>query len=181
MAKSDFDYAWKEPMKYLNVVRLAASALLLISSAVHAQYVWVDSKGTKHFSDLPPPPGTPGKNVLKAPDLPRTGDGMGPATAAPASTDAAAAPGATPSLADREADYRKRTSAKAEQDKKLAEQARVKAQNAQACAAARATTAALATGGRVSVTGANGERVIIDDAQRAQRGAQAAQVLSACK
>lgn len=168
-------------MKHLNVVRLAALALLLASSAAHAQYVWVDEKGSKQFSDRPPPPGTPGKNILKTPGLPRVGDSTGTAADLPAPAAVSAAPSAPPSLADREADYRKRTTAKAEQDKKLAEQARITAHNARACAVARATAAQLATGERVSVTGKNGERIIANDAQRAQHGAQAAQVLNACK
>lgn len=165
-------------MKHLNVVRYAAVALLLSSGVVHAQYVWVDSKGGKQFSDRPPPPGTPARNILKTPAAPVPSDTVEPA-AVPAGAGATGA--APPTLAEREADYRKRTADKAGQDAKLAEQARVATHNAQACAAARAIAAQLATGERVTVAGKNGERIVINDAQRAQRSAQAAQVLGACK
>lgn len=166
-------------MKHFNVLRLATLALLLASSVAQAQFVWVDEKGSKQFSDLPPPPGTPAKNILKAPGMPRAGDSVG---TAPAPIAAASASSTAPaSLADREADYRKRTSAKAEQDKKLAEEARIKAHNAQACAVARDTAAQLATGKRVTMTDKSGERVFVNDAQRAQQGAHAAKVLNACK
>ena len=83
---------------------LAGGALMLFASVSYAQYVWVDANGTKQFSDRPPPPGIPAKNILKQPG------GTAARDAAPAPSESApVAAGADdktpPSLADREADY----------------------------------------------------------------------------
>src|SRR6476646_6885255 len=96
---------------------IAGSALLMFASLSHAQYVWVDEKGIKQFSDRSPPSNIPAKNILKSP----RGHGV-------ETTDAAATPAAAPapsstSVADREADYKKRQLAKAETDKKAANEA----------------------------------------------------------
>ncbi|MGB9108871.1 MAG: DUF4124 domain-containing protein, partial [Telluria sp.] len=46
---------------------LCAGALALTSLLAHAQYSWLDDKGSRVFSDRPPPPGTPPARILKAP------------------------------------------------------------------------------------------------------------------
>ena len=153
-----------------------AAACMLFSSVAHAQYIWIDETGRKQLSDRPPPASTPAKNILKAPGL-AAGNAVTPTPeAAPAPP-----PAAAPSVAEREADYRKRGQDKAEQDKKRAEQARVNAHNAQACATAAAIKASLASGERVALVDKNGEHVMLNDAMRAQRSVQAADVLSKCK
>ena len=53
---------------------LAGSALLIVANLGHAQFVWVDAKGVKQFSDRPPPPGTPQKNILKARNMATASD-----------------------------------------------------------------------------------------------------------
>jgi hypothetical protein len=175
--KSKLDYSEKFAMKNFNSSRRCwqlAAACMLFSSVAHAQYIWIDETGRKQLSDRPPPASTPAKNILKAPGL-AASNAVTPAPGAAPATDAA------PSVAEREADYRKRSQEKAEQDKKRAEQARVNAHNAQACATAAAIKASLASGERVALVDKNGEHVMLNDAMRAQRSAQAADVLSKCK
>lgn len=46
---------------------LAATALMAFASMAQAQYMWIDDKGLKQFSDRPPPPSVPLKHILKAP------------------------------------------------------------------------------------------------------------------
>ena len=46
---------------------LAGGALLLCTSLSHAQWVWLDEKGLKQFSDRPPPNSVPQKRILKQP------------------------------------------------------------------------------------------------------------------
>jgi hypothetical protein len=46
---------------------LAAGVLLTWSGLALAQYVWLDEKGTKQFSDRPPPPNVPDSRILKSP------------------------------------------------------------------------------------------------------------------
>lgn len=162
---------------------LAGGALMLFASLSYAQYVWVDAKGTKQFSDRPPPPGIPAKNIIKQPG------GMPPAKNAAESVQAESAPAAAsaddkvpPSLADREAEYRKRTKAKEEASKKASAANTAKANNKAACEGARAYKRSLDQGTRVTTTDKNGERAVMDDAQRAAELARANKTIAeACK
>jgi type IV secretory pathway VirB10-like protein len=152
---------------------LAGAALLMFASLGHAQYVWVDAKGIKQFSDRPPPPGTPMKNIIKARNMQAvqptatTADETTPATPA-----TPAAPKAVPpSLAEREAEYRKRKADQVENEKKAA----VESDNAKtkmaACNSARQAKAQLDSGTPIRDT--NEERSWLDDKQRAERKAAA--------
>ncbi|MFD2272482.1 DUF4124 domain-containing protein [Undibacterium arcticum] len=97
---------------------MAATALLALSlaSVALAQYVWLDDKGVKQYSDVPPPASVPGKRILKAPGL----------SSRPAySTGGAAATGedngaanAAPNIAEKNADFMKRKIEQADKDKK---------------------------------------------------------------
>ncbi|BBB67028.1 hypothetical protein UNDYM_2775 [Undibacterium sp. YM2] len=65
---------------------------LAFCAVAHAQYVWIDDKGNKQFSDLPPPKSVPKDKILKAP-------GGAKAAQAPAADDkAASASQAAPKL-----------------------------------------------------------------------------------
>lgn len=159
-------------MNNLNMLRclqlVAAGALLVVANLGHAQFVWIDAKGMKQFSDRPPPPGTPQKNILKARHMATASDeAPAPAAAAPAAKPKVIAP----SLADREADYRKRKTEQADSEKK----AGIEAENAKtkvaACNAARQNKAQLDTGAPIRDT--NEERSWLDDKQRAERKAAA--------
>jgi hypothetical protein len=164
------------------ILRLVAGgALLLFASLAQAQYVWVDEKGIKQFSDRPPPPSVPDKNILKAP-------GQAPVTLVPiaAATDAApkAAPApdpkAPPTVAERNADYKKRAGEQAERDKKAAGEAAHKAAQAENCVNARKYQAQLASGDRIGTTEKNGERGYMDDAERARQTARTNKIVADC-
>lgn len=177
--------------------RLAAATLLLLcTSLAHAQYQWIDEKGIKHFSDRPPPPSVPLKHILKAPKGQSSAQDLAAAaaaTAAVADTAAAAvaaadsagqkpaaAPGAA-TVAEREADYKKRQQAQAEAARKQQQaQAQSEAQRDN-CQRARSARATLDGGARIGITDANGERGFMDDAQRAAEGKRVDQMLAGCK
>lgn len=152
---------------------LAGSALLMFASLSHAQYVWVDEKGVKQFSDRSPPANTPLKNILKVP----RGQAM-PEPGAPASGPSATPAAAPASVADREADYKKRQLAKVEADKKAAADASVANNKKAVCDAARAAKTELESGVRLR-TGANGD--YMDDQQRSQAAAGANKTLADCR
>ncbi len=156
---------------------LVGGMLLVVAGLSHAQFVWINEKGVRQFSDRPPPANTPAKNILKSP-------GMMQASAAQADTPAAAASGAAPakqqSLADRETDYKKRQAEKAETDKKSAEDAEMKAAKKANCDSSRAFKQQLDSGQRLSTMDKNGERGFMDDAQRKEKLAQAAKNLENC-
>lgn len=165
-------------MTNLNLVRgvqfIAGSTLLMFATLSHGQYSWIDAKGTKQFSDRPPPTSVPQKNILKSRGAPPAiDDAAAPATA----STAIANPTVPASLADREADYRKRQVEKADADKKAsAEAERAKAALA-ACNAARQSKNQIESG--VPLRNANEERSWLDDKQRNEQKAAANQAIAA--
>jgi hypothetical protein len=162
---------------------LAGGALMLFASLSQAQYLWIDEKGLKQFSDRPPPPSIPASKILKAPGqqpppaLVVSDEAAAPAPAAPAAP-AAKAP---PTVADRNADFRKRAKEQAEKDQKAADEAVRTKEKEENCEAARQSKAQLDSGVRISNTGKNGERSYISDEERAQRTVKANKVLESCR
>jgi len=151
--------------------RFIACAILACScGGALAQHVWLNDKGVKQYSDMPPPPGTPASRVLQSP---------GPRAAAPAAS--TAVPAAAPSVAERNAAFEKRRIEQAEQETKAGEQARLAADNARNCEQARAYQRTLASGERIAKLDKNGERAYLSDQDRAQEMATAQRVLAQCK
>ena len=129
--------------------------------------MWLDPKGVKQYSDMPPPPGTPASRVLQSPGL-RT---------APGSPEKAAAP----TMAERNAAFEKRRIEQAERESKESEQARLAADAAANCEQARAYIRTLASGERISRVDRNGERSYLSDQERAQETTAARRVVEQCK
>ncbi|MGH8806577.1 MAG: DUF4124 domain-containing protein [Noviherbaspirillum sp.] len=166
-------------MKYLVLKKCALAALALtafgLPYAAHAQYVWLDERGTKQYSDLPPPSSVPSNRILSRPG---TTSAATPAT----STETAAAP-SRPEMtaAEKNADFRKRRVDQADKEKKAAEESRLAAEKAKYCERAREYNSALASGVRISRTDKNGERSFMTDEQRAQEQRDARRMLEDCK
>jgi hypothetical protein len=161
-------------------------AALAVQAPAHAQYSWIDDHGTRVFSDRPPPPGTPPARILKAPH-PLAGatpyalpDPAAPATATEPVASAKPAQPAPPTLAERDADFRKRAAERDAAERQAAEDAGRKADLAAQCAAARHSAAALASGRRLTDLDDQGERVVVTDEEKARRLAQARRVLADC-
>jgi hypothetical protein len=158
--------------------------LLLAALAAHApayaQYSWIDDHGTRVFSDRPPPAGTPPARILKTP---RTAAAAAAALNGAAATTAAPEPAkpAPPSLADRDAEFRKRAAGRDADERKAAEDAQHKADMAGQCAAARRTEAYLNSGRRLTDLDDKGERVVVTEEEKARRLEQARRVLADCR
>jgi type IV secretory pathway VirB10-like protein len=159
---------------------LCAGALMLLSQLAHAQYSWIDAKGTRVFSDRPPPPGTPANRILKAPHTAAPRTAPDDAAPVPPAVPAPAPKPAGPTLAEREADYRKRAAQREADDAKAAQEAQRKAALAEQCAAARRGAATLASGVRMTETNDKGEQVILSDDERARRLATARSATAQC-
>ena len=151
---------------------IAATLLLALQAPALAQYLWKDSKGQMHASDQPPPRDVPEKNVLKRPAAPLTAAATPAPAASPARPAAASAP-VDPELAQRRARVEQEARAKAQADEQ-----RLAAQRAENCQRARQHLATLDSGTRLVRVNAQGERVVVDDAQRAQEIAQARSVMA---
>lgn len=166
-----------------SIKRLAgAVALLLTAGLAQAQYVWVDDKGVRHFSDQPPPASTPASKILKAPGKPSVSELLQEKPAEPAPDKPATAQQAhKPTLAERDAEYRKRAQERAKSEAKEAEEARHKKAQAENCDSARRYKALLDTGIRIADTDGHGERRYISEEERAQRAARADKVIEGCR
>ena len=157
--------------------RFATFALLgAFMASASAQYIWLDEKGVKQFSDMPPPPSIPASRILKQPGSSRpASDGAQQET--PANT-----PSSAPqTLGERNADFRKRRQEAAEKEKKAAEEAKQTADRAKNCERAQDYVRSLESGERISYTDKNGERNFLTDEQRASEMRDARQTLQDCR
>jgi hypothetical protein len=161
----------------LCVLMLAAS---LLSPPAHAQYKWRDKAGVVQYSDMPPPLGTPEKDVLQQPASASRKAAAATAVSAPASgvtVSAAPLKSSEPELEAklRKAEQEKAAKTKAEDDK----QAAARAEN---CTRAKAYQRTLDDGVRITRTDAKGEREFLDDKARAEEARRTkAAITSDCK
>ncbi|MGB9991914.1 DUF4124 domain-containing protein [Massilia sp. SM-13] len=164
-----------------------ATGMVLAASCglAQAQWLWVNEKGVKQFSDQPPPPSVPSSRILKAPKGQQMDLRKEPAASSDdAAEQAAPEPKVTPraTLSERNADFNKRRAEAAQQAQKAEADARAKASNDANCDNIRNNQRALEAGMRISSFDRNGERVILDDAQRAEQSKRNAAMLAAnCK
>jgi hypothetical protein len=164
---------------------LAATAMLVFASLAQAQYMWIDEKGIKQFSDRAPPPSIPLKNILKAP--PGVASAATPVlvpsdqlVAAPAATPPAR-PKAAPTVADRNADFNKRQKDKVDFELKEKNEREAKAARTEQCDGLRLSRRTFESGERIGVQDKNGGRSYMSDQQREIETAKIDQALAACK
>ena len=140
------------------------ATLVLAAPLASAQWQWIDGAGRRVFSDQPPPPEVPLKNILRQPGRPVPT----PEPSAPESTPAAAATPAAPRAGrDPELEKRRQQAEAAEAQKKKAEEERIAKLRAENCTRARQAKATLDSGIRLARVNEKGEREILDDAARA--------------
>ena len=165
----------------LTVRALAAAffAALAVAASLpaHAQYQWIDGSGRRVFSDQPPPPGTPQKNILKqpaarpaapAPAADEAESSAADSTAAPAAAPQASTPQAAAPTAQDKALQEKLKKAEAEEAaKKKAEADRLAAQKAENCKRAISAKALLDSGQRIMQSDGKGGRSFMSPEQRA--------------
>lgn len=139
---------------------LLALAAASLSLSAWAQWQWIDKDGRKVFSDRPPPADIQEKNILK-----RSGPDSRPAVVAVAP----AVPASAPKLPgkDPQLEARKKQAEEAETARKKAEEEQIVKTRADNCERTKRGLASLASGVRIAVTNAQGEREIMDDAARA--------------
>ena len=169
-------------MRTACILQIAAGTLLAAlcaPEAALAQYVWVDEKGVKQFSDMPPPASVPASRILKQFDAPlRPTFETSSTTTNTLNTDAPQAP---KTIAEQNAEYKKRRAEQAEKEKKAAEEAKLAADKAKNCDRARDYQRTLESGERITRTDRNGERALLTDEQRSQEMRDNRQILKDCK
>jgi hypothetical protein len=154
---------------------------LLLSQSVMAQYIWLNEKGVKQYSDTPPPKSVPRDKIIKTP--------FGTARAASAapventSTTSASNPKLEKpvTIASKNEDFNKRKLAKEEAEKKIADEKQQNADKAKNCERAKSYKQSLDEGMLIMSRDKNGERIPLDEAQRAREMADVKKVLADCR
>lgn len=169
--------------QHLAVLRVVGACGLLAwalgTGVAHAQaWQWTDESGRKVYSDRPPPPSVPDRQITKRPDTPVPPSA--PATpSTPANPTVASGGTTTPAIANTDAELEKRKKAAEQNDaarQKLIEQqnAKIRADN---CRRAKSAKATLESGVRLSTTNPKGERVFVDDGMRADEARRLNQII----
>lgn len=166
-------------------------AILITSSfavSALAQYVWLDEKGHKQYSDAPPPASVPSNKILKGKGMapPVTSNNNETADQEDAAKSSAKLADKTAdkkptTLVDKETDYQKR---KLEQDKKnkeAADKEKAAADKQKNCDRVRAYNKALESGQRINRTNAAGERSYISDEERTRETQETRSILDKCQ
>lgn len=159
------------------ILPLIAALACLLAAPASAQWHWIDHNGRPVFSDRPPPPDIPEKNVRRQPGIKsrptETGSPTPPAAAAgTAPLAAAAAPqlsGVDPILLEKKK-LAEKQAAETEAAQRRLEADRQAQLRADSCARARQALAGLNAGMRIARSNAQGEREFLDDAARAEEG-----------
>lgn len=149
--------------------------LLALAAPVCAQYIWLDEKGVKQYSDMPPPSSVPSSRILKQP-----GGARAPSALEQKEAENVALPKATPTLAEQNAEFKKRRMEQAEKEKKAVEQTKLAADKAKNCDRARDYLRILEAGERIFHTDKSGERTFLTDEQRAVDMRDARRMLEEC-
>lgn len=160
-------------MSNLRLTAVATILLLSASSQALAQYKWVDAKGVRHYSDKPPPAGEMVR-VLAAPTSMQRllEDHNDPIHAA------IVAEGLT--LAESEAEFRKRRIEAQQAQEKAALEAKQRRQQEQSCAIAQAAKERYQSGERIRTERSDNTREPMGDEERAIALARAEAVLADC-
>ncbi|MBB4841919.1 hypothetical protein HNP55_000414 [Paucibacter oligotrophus] len=154
------------------LTRLALLSVLMLGAALpaSAQWKWRDPTGKLQFSDLPPPNGTPEKDILQRPANARRApivvQPYGQTTASEAPASAASAVRSAPSKEElaRQAQEKQREKELQAQQK---EEARRSAEQRRAnCQSAQDNLRLLESGVRIRRVNAQGEPEVLDDKQR---------------
>lgn len=127
-----------------------------------AQWKWRDGSGRVQYSDTPPPPSVPDRDILQRPNAATPARvGIAPtASAAPAS--GASAPKGEPEL-----EAKRKQAEQDAAEKKKAEDAKLAATRAENCSRAKEYMRTIDSGVRLSRTNDKGEREFLDDKARA--------------
>jgi hypothetical protein len=184
MAKSHHSAALSRINMRSTGLKHLAFALVLsgCAGAAMAQYVWLDAKGVKQYSDMPPPASVPNSKILKSP-------GSASQPAAPSESTTASndengtekTPKAPPSLADKNADFQKRRAEQAEKDKLAADKTRQEADKKKNCERAGNYQRALGSGQRITRMTPSGERAYMTDDERAAEVRENQRNMADCK
>lgn len=160
---------------------LATAAIAALPGVALAQWQWRDEAGRKVYSDTPPPPNIPARNILAAPGrapgayVPAEGEGAAAGDKAAkndkaggsVSTIAASNDGSQAALQAQKEGFEKRRAARLKQEEEAAAKEARLAQRAARCQELQNYAMGLSQNARIARINSEGAREALDDAQRA--------------
>lgn len=148
---------------------LLALLVLCIATPAQAQWKWRDSAGKLQFSDLPPPQGTPEKDILQRPKNQQPQRiVIVPYGASAASAPAAPVAASGPGKAELERQARDKQQEKEAQARRKDADAKLAEQRRDNCVRAKENMKLLQDGARLTRNNDKGEAIVIDERQRAE-------------
>lgn len=171
-------------MKFVHFPAFAAAIALCTSSVALAQYEWLDHNGRHVYSDQLPPADVPEANILKAPsattraEAPRQTQESGTPQDGQVAGSSGAAETAASAQDDAALEQRKQELDAAEQARAAEQEQQQQAMRADNCQRAQQSKRTLESGMRVARVNDTGERIVMDDAQRAAELARANEVIA---
>ena len=139
-----------------------AALLLAFALPASAQWAWKDQNGRLVYSDQAPPPSVKPTQIVRQPG----GSAPGSVAAAPAASDAKSDARGQKTVAEQEAEFRKRQKERADAESKAQRDEQLLAMKAAECERQRGYLRSLEDGNRIFQTNTSGEREVIDDAKR---------------
>ncbi len=164
--------------KSLLAAGLSATLLLTGAGPVAAQYIWKDSQGQVHASDLPPPREVPDKDLLKRPSASGRQTPAPPTVMTAPSSAASSSNLLTKPPTDPELEARRKLAETEARARARADDERLAAQRAENCRRARQQLASLDSGQRLVRHDDKGERMVVDDTVRAEEAQAARRVIA---
>ncbi|MFZ6817750.1 DUF4124 domain-containing protein [Undibacterium sp. Ji22W] len=150
------------------------------SNVALAQYIWLNEKGVKQYSDTPPPRSVPRDKIIKTPFGNPRGQDKNAAQSNDANKSTEGKLEKPVTTASKNEDFNKRKIAREEADKK-ADSERQNAENkTKNCERAKSYKQSLDEGLLIMTRDKNGERSPIDEAQRSKEMADVKKILSEC-
>ena len=148
---------------------LAVLMLCCIALPAHAQWKWKDAAGKTQYSDLPPPNGTPEKDILQRPAGMKQPLQIVPfGASAPVAASAPARAASGPSKAELDSQAKQKQQEQEQLAKQKEDERRVAQQRRENCSRAQDNMKMLDSGIRITRPNERGEAVILDERQRAE-------------
>jgi len=161
---------------------LLALLCLAAAGAAQAQWKWKDAKGNVQYSDMPPPAGTPEKDILQRPYAAKQTIIVAPPGAGASAASAPQPAASAPTKAEQEAAARQKQERDTQAAKQKEEEKRIAGLRRENCSRAQANLRELQSGQRLTRTNDKGERVFMDEAQiAAEVGRARDTITSECK
>ena len=151
-------------LRSLKTASLAA-LLLVVALPAAAQWAWKDQNGRLVYSDQAPPPSVKPTQIVRQPGG-SSPSAPGSVAAAPAASDAKSDARGQKTVAEQEAEFRKRQKERADAESKAQRDEQLLAMKAAECERQRGYLRSLEDGNRIFQTNTSGEREVIDDAKR---------------